>query len=156
MQSLIVKKGQIIQSKGDLHSKVYQVKSGLLRSYCLDEKGKEHIFQFAAENSLIADVNLPEEPCELFIDAIEDSIIQVHEKTEEMGMVDKNILRKRMKVLERRIIILLSAPAIERYEHFLAAYPHIVQRVPQRMIASYLGITPEALSKAKGERKKQK
>ncbi len=59
-------------------------------------------------------------------------------------------------MLQKRVIMLMSASAIERYEHFVETYPDIVQRVPQRMIASYLGITPEALSKVKGERKNKK
>ena len=54
-----------------------------------------------------------------------------------------------MEVLQKRIILLMSASAIERYEHFIETYPDIVQRVPQKLIASYLGITPEALSAAK-------
>lgn len=52
--------------------------------------------------------------------------------------------------------MLMSASALERYDHFVATYPDIVQRVPQKMIASYLGITPEALSKVKGERARGK
>jgi len=51
--------------------------------------------------------------------------------------------------------MLMSTKAIERYEHFIETYPDIVQRVPQRMIASYLGGIPEALSKVKGERRKK-
>lgn len=50
MKKFILKKGQILQRKGDLNSKVYQVESGLLRSYSIDEKGKEHIYMFAPEN----------------------------------------------------------------------------------------------------------
>ena len=52
--------------------------------------------------------------------------------------------------------MLMSASAIERYDHFIKTYPQIVQRVPQRMIASYLGITPEALSKVKSANIKNK
>lgn len=52
--------------------------------------------------------------------------------------------------------MLMSATAQERYEHFLQTYPSIVQRSPQRMIASYLGITPEALSKIRGQMAKKK
>jgi hypothetical protein len=61
-------------------------------------------------------------------------------------------LAKRISVLQNRVIRLMSASAIERYEAFLKTYPDIVQRVPQKMIASFLGITPEALSKAKGDK----
>ena len=60
-------------------------------------------------------------------------------------------LAKRLRVLQKRIVMLMSSAAIERYEHFIATYPSIIQRVPQRMIASYLGITPEALSRVRKE-----
>jgi hypothetical protein len=62
-------------------------------------------------------------------------------------------LLKRMNVLQKRVIRLMSASAIERYEDFTKTYPAIVQRVPQKMIASYLGITPEALSAVRSLRK---
>jgi hypothetical protein len=91
-------------------------------------------------------------PCELFIEAIEDSILIVSEKKETIQNVNVNSLIKRLETLQNRIIKLMSSNAIERYEHFIDTYPDIVQRVPQRMIASYLGITPEALSKAKGDK----
>ena len=68
---------------------------------------------------------------------------------------DSQKLLNRMVALQNRIIMLMSASAIKRYEHFVETYPDIVQRVPQRMIASYLGLTPEALSKVKGDRKRK-
>lgn len=148
MKTIKVKRKEIIQFKGDLNSKVYKVKSGLLRSYIIDEKGKEHIFMFAPEDWIISDHNGPSESCELFIDALEDSVVVQIEKESSNRMEPEKFI-KRMAVLQKRIILLMSATAIERYEHFVATYPNIVQRVPQRMIASYLGITPEALSNAK-------
>ena len=80
MKTIQVKKGQIIQREGELNSKAYIVKNGLLRSYTIDKKGKEHIFMFAPENWIIAESILPNEPTELFIDALEDSTIQVIDK----------------------------------------------------------------------------
>jgi hypothetical protein len=56
---------------------------------------------------------------------------------------------KRALVLQNRVLNLMSSPAIERYHEFLVIYPGVVKRVPQHMIASYLGVTPEALSLAK-------
>ena len=151
LKRIKVKKGEIIQSKGDLNTKAYSVISGLLRSYSIDEKGKEHIFLFAPEDWMIADSILDGKPADLFIDALEDS---------ELILFDKNLnieshttkLLKRLAVLQKRVIMLMSSTAIKRYEHFVETYPDIVQRVPQKMIASYLGITPEALSKVKKER----
>ncbi len=149
-----VRKGELLQRKGDLNSKVYHVKSGLLRSYAIDEKGKEHIFMFAPENWTIGDAQPKEKPCDLFIDALEDSevIVMVKDVSRESANVGAFI--KRLLVLQQRVIMLMSAPAIDRYEHFESTYPEIVQRVSQKMIASYLGVTPEALSKVKGNRQR--
>ena len=142
------KKSQILQHKGELNTKVFVVKSGLLRSYSIDEKGKEHIFMFAPEGWIMGDAVAPEAPAALFIDAIEDSTIIIKEKD---ALTEPNAqkLINRLEVLQNRIIMLMSAPAIDRYKHFINTYPDIVQRVPQKMIASYLGITPEALSNVK-------
>lgn len=151
MKRIEVKKGQILQRKGELNSKVYHVESGLLRSYAISDEGKEHIYMFAPEGWLIADNVAPEEECDLFIDAIEDSIVLQQEKRIE-GPHDFLKLMKRLKVLQKRVIQLMSASALQRYEHFIETYPDIVQRVPQKMIASYLGITPEALSNVRRKR----
>lgn len=151
-----VNKGQILQRAGDLNTKVYAVETGLLRSYTIDEKGKEHIFAFAHEGWTIADLCEITDPCELFIDALENSTVTVIEKEERKKQVDINTVVNRVFVLQKRVIMLMSASAIERYEHFAKIYPNIVQRVSQKMIASYLGITPEALSRVRKERSKAK
>ena len=148
LKEIIVKKGQILQHSGELNSKIYFVKSGLLRSYSIDKKGKEHIFMFAPENWTIADSVSPEKPCDLFIEAIEDSTITIREKKVENAKNTQSLIN-RISVLQKRVIMLMSSSAIERYEHFIETYSDIVQRVPQRMIASYLGVTPETLSAAK-------
>ena len=149
MKKITVKKGQVLQKEGDLNTKIFQVESGLLRSYFIDKKGKEHIYQFAPEKYIIADTTPNDEPCDLFIDCLEDSLIIQIEK--DYNSLSKNPLKlaKRLRVLQKRIVMLMSSAAIERYEHFIAIYPSIIQRVPQRMIASYLGITPEALSRVR-------
>ena len=150
-----ITKGEILQRKGEINTKIYIVKSGLLRSYAIDEKGKEHIFTFVPEGWVLADNVPPHLPGELFIDALEDTVAVVVEKGEE-DRPDMQKIVNRLGVLQKRIIMRMSATAIERYEHFIETYSDIAQRVPQRMIASYLGITPEALSKVKGERKKKR
>lgn len=77
---LTIKKGEVLQHKGKLNSKVYVVLKGLLRSYSRDEKGKEHIFMFAPEGWIIGDAVDQTTPTELTIDAIEDSELVVREK----------------------------------------------------------------------------
>lgn len=111
---------------------------------------------FAPEGWIIGDNALPNEPSELFIDALEDSIVLQREKDIKAVGHEAEKLVKRIGVLQKRVIMLMSATAIERYEHFVRTYPDIVQRVPQKMIASYLGITPEALSAVKSQKLKKK
>ena len=151
-------KGTIIQQKGDLNSKIYVVKKGLLRSYYVDKKGKEHVFMFGSEGWVVADACPDTEPCELFIDAVEDTeyTAWIKDPKRDANVQSFQPIIKRMLVLQRRTLMLMSASALERYEHFEATYPDILQRVPQRMIASYLGITPEALSKLKSKRMKER
>ncbi|RIJ42499.1 Crp/Fnr family transcriptional regulator [Pontibacter oryzae] len=155
MNKINVKKKQVLQIKGDLYSKAYIVESGLLRSYTIDETGKEHIFMFGPEGWIVTDYASGDEPCDLYIDALEDSVVIQIEKNTELDFDQKKII-KRIRVLQSRVIMLMSASAIDRYEHFISTYPTIVQRVPQYMIASYLGITPEALSAAKSQRLKSR
>ena len=157
-RTIQLKKGEIIQSKGELNSKLYLVKKGLLRSYTIDNKGKEHIFMFALENGTIGDATLPNQPCELFIDAIEASEVIVIEKNIKRDAKPETfkMVVQCMTDLQKRVLMLMSESAIDRYTHFEKTYPELLQRIPQRMIAAYLGITPEALSKIRGERAKKK
>lgn len=159
-------KGEILQMQGEISGSVYFVKSGMLRSYTIDKKGKEHIFMFAPENWLMSDGTSFDSPNALFIDVLEKAELEVISQKEFeltfMPLTNRTTentttsMAKRITVLQKRIIMLMSASAIERYEHFTETYPSISQRVPQKMIASYLGITPEALSKVKGEKARAK
>ncbi|TPN85183.1 Crp/Fnr family transcriptional regulator [Aquimarina algicola] len=154
MSKTRIKKGQLLQKTGQINTKIYLVKSGLLRSYAIDQKGKEHIFMFAPEDWIMTDSTPPNKSCELYIDALEDSEIMVIEKGKE-DEIDLQKILNRLNTLQQRIMMMMSATAIERYKHFIDTYPNITQRVSQRMIASYLGITPEALSKVKGKQKRK-
>ncbi len=157
-----VKKGEMLVSRGDLRHRVFYVRKGLLRSYTIDEKGKEHIYMFAPEAWVVGDLESVAEkkPTILYVDALEDTevevidedrLIKLKENFPELGSNEGDRLLRRIAVLQRRVIMLMSASAQDRYEAFLEKYPNLVQRVTQRMIASYLGITPEALSKIRGD-----
>jgi hypothetical protein len=111
---------------------------------------------FASENWIIGDNCEINVPCDLFIDAIENSVITVTDKEVSKQNSNNNSLFNRLAVLQKRIIMLMSSSAIERYQHFVETYPGIIQRVPQKMVASYLGITPEALSKVRGDKARTK
>jgi CRP-like cAMP-binding protein len=153
-----LKKGEFFQRQGEVAHLGAFVCKGFLRSYVIDNKGKEHIIQFAPENWWISDkLGMSKEAgATYFIDAIEDSEllttdIQGHltmlEKVPSYGASFQKGMQKRTAAKDIRIVHSLTSTAEERYNDFLATYPTIAQRVPQHMLASYLGITPETLSR---------
>lgn len=155
-QLKVYQKGDILQRAGDIKAPSFYVKKGLLRSYIIDEKGKEHIYMFASENWVIADLEAIEfqEPVQLFIDCLEETEVVIFDKdclfkegfSKEKTEENAQLLYRRMGKLQRRVLMLMSSSATERYHYFLKTYPELPNRVPQRMIATYLGITPQALS----------
>ncbi|MCX2573942.1 Crp/Fnr family transcriptional regulator [Pedobacter sandarakinus] len=154
-------KNEIIQYTGDINKNGFFVLKGLLRAYSIDAKGKEHILQFAPENWLISDRNnMNNEASIFFIDAIENTevIIMPNDFMEQAAMkvpclqpMHTKLLNNSIRFMQKRINMLLSATAEERYLDFIKLYPNLTLRVPQWMIASYLGITPESLSRVRKE-----
>lgn len=164
--SVTLKKGTLLQRPGDQKKMGYVVIHGLLRSYIIDSKGKEHNYMFAPENWIISDVESTEfeQPAVLYIECMEDAeVLPLKSPVLDTGnhhVIEPNerlrMLARRVAVLQRRVIMLMSATATERYKHFLETYPELVNRISQKHIASYLGITPEALSKLRRELTKAK
>jgi len=154
-------KNEIIQFKGDILKYGFFVGKGLLRSYSIDSKGKEHIIQFAPENWFISDRNqMHNEPSDFFIEAIEatESVIvpdnfmsEASKKVPCLLALNVTMLHNSIRFMQKRINMLLSATAEERYLDFIKLYPNLTLRVPQWTIASYLGITPESLSRVRKE-----
>jgi CRP-like cAMP-binding protein len=138
------------------------VEKGLLRSYVLEEDGKEHVIQFAPENWFIVDRSSVyfNDPSESYIEAIEDTEVvfigedfmcHAAEVSPDFGRYNDKLLHNHIRQLQKRITLLLSATAEKRYLSFIEMYPDLLLRVPQWMIASYLGITPESLSRVRKE-----
>lgn len=155
-----IKKGTKLSSPGDIRSNNYFVNQGLLRCFSVDEKGKEHIIQFAPEDWMISDRNsaIFNEPSIFYIEAIENTEVLIVPKDFFLSMQELlphilalNILmlHNSIRVMQKRINMLLSASAEERYLDFIKLYPNLTLRVPQWMIASYLGVTPESLSRVR-------
>jgi CRP-like cAMP-binding protein len=157
-----VKKNEILLRTGENCNHTFFVAKGLLRAYSIDENGKEHILQFAPENWLISDRStvLFNGVSEQFIDAVEDSEIILIESGffEKLAEISPSFqkfnmlaLNNHIRHLHKRINLLISASAEVRYLDFIKLYPDILLRVPQLMVASYLGITPESLSRVRKE-----
>ena len=153
-------KGEFLQREGEAAKYGAFVISGCLRSYKIDQKGKEHILQFAPENWWISEFEsaMRGESAHYFIDAIADSEILVSDFESQRRLMDevpafgKSFLegqQRRTAAKDHRIISSLSATAEERYLDFIKTYPSIAQVVPQHMVASYLGLTPETISRVR-------
>jgi CRP/FNR family transcriptional regulator, anaerobic regulatory protein len=150
--------GEFLQRAGDVTRYAAFVATGCLRNYVIDAKGKEHIVQFAPETWWLADSNSLSTgaPSTYFIDALEDSELLLIDAPSHLRLVEqvqgyaaafRTGLQKHAAAKDQRIVSSLSASAEERYLEFLRVYPSIAQRVPQNMLASYLGMTPETLSR---------
>ncbi len=149
---------EFLQRAGDVAKYAAFVANGCLRKYVIDAQGKEHIIQFAPETWWLADATSLANgtPSQYFVDAVEDTDLllidpQSHETIIEKvpGYADafRRGLQKHAAARDERIVSALSASAEERYTAFLNTYPSIATRVPQRMLASYLGVSPETISR---------
>jgi CRP-like cAMP-binding protein len=157
-----VKKGHVLLAEGGIAHHAYFVESGLLRLYSVDNQGKEHLLQFAPENWWLSDRNdlSSAEPSAYYIDAYENTTVVLLNQdfvqkaaaiSSAFRVFHDQILQRHINQLYHRVNMLIGASAKDRYLHFLQRYPNITQRVPQWMIASYLGIAPESLSRVRKE-----
>jgi len=123
----------------------------------IDNTGKEHILQFAPEGWFISDMDSAtnQKPTHIFIEAIEDSEVSFISSSNfiDFSNLERELLievsikyRNNLIATNKRIIGLLSATADQRYREFTDTYPTLTQRLPLKLIASYIGITPEYLS----------
>ena len=155
-------KGSILVREGDNPAHSFFVENGLLRQYSVDANGKEHILQFAPENWFmsIRESEFFNQSSPYFVEAIEDTevfLIDYHfvnklsTQDESFLKFSHRLLQTHILHLQKRIQMLQSASAETRYLDFIQVYPDILMRVPQSMVASYLGITPESLSRVRKE-----
>jgi len=153
-----LRKRQYLLQEGDPSRFITFVEKGMLRLYTVDEKGVEHIMQFAFEGWWIGDHYsfLTGEPSVYNIDAIEDCELLLLSRTAEEQLLQqvpkferffRILLQNSLIALQRRMVSSLSRTAEQKYQDLVQSCPTIPNRVPQHMMASYLGITPETLSR---------
>ncbi len=156
------RKRQYLVQQGDFTRHIFYIVKGCVRAFKSDDSGKEHIIQFGVEDWWIGDlaVVVTETPARLNIECLEDTeVIQIDKESHEQlyAAVPKFerffrlIIQNSFVATQNRLLSVMSQPAYERYSEFTERYPHIVQRVANHHIASYLGIAPESLSRLRKE-----
>lgn len=153
-----IRKKQYLLQEGDVCRFIAFIEKGALRQFSVDENGNERIIQFGLEGWTISDLYsfLTDEIATYNIDALEDAEVVLISKSAHQELllkVPKYETYTRLQItgayiaMQRRLTSIISSPVEERYSGFIELYPDIVQRVPQHMIASYMGLQPETLSR---------
>lgn len=158
-----LKKKAFVLTPGKLCKANYFVAKGLMRLYFISKKDIEQITQFALENWWITDYDSidSKRPSHFYIQAIEDTeVIVLDQPTEDeliaqipaFGHYLRLILQKAFTSAQRRMEMLNNMTDEERYRSFSSRFPDFNQRVPQYMVASYLGITPQFISRVRARK----
>lgn len=161
-QVMEVKKKQNILLDGEICKSMYFVLNGCLRKFFVNEKGVEQTTEFAVENWWITDTFAYEKQIksEFTIQAVERSTILVIDlETQEFLLQKHPVMERYFRMIyqrayaasERRIRYLYEMTREELYIHFSTQYPWFIQRIPQYLIASFLGFTPEYLSEIRAK-----
>lgn len=161
------KKRTLLLRQGEVCKFEAYIIKGCVKKYYIDQDGEEVILQFAVEDWWISDIGSfsEQKPSNLFIETMEDTEVlivdfeskqQLFRDIPKLERVFRIMMQRAYSVLESRFYAAIAHPAEARYLEFLKNYPSIPQRVPQQEIASFLGITPESLSRIKSNLFKRK
>jgi len=153
-----LRKRQYLIQEGDSVKYEHFVTKGCLRTYEIDEKGQEHVIQFAVEGWWTGDLHsfISGDPTTLNIDALEDCELEMvsrqaledlYLRVPKFERYFRILIQNAFISTNRRVLSIMKMPAADRYKAFIERYPDIEQRVPNHQIASYLGITAQSLSR---------
>jgi len=157
-----VRRRQFILAAGEICKHYNFVVEGCFKMYKVDEAAKEHNIMFAVEKQWITDIGSfhAEQPSQLYIEAIEPAeIIQIakpdllyfYSNHLKFNRTFRVIAEDQFVELQNRLLQTISTTAEERYTKFVQDYPHLINRLSNIQIASYIGITPEFLSRIKSQ-----
>lgn len=155
-----LKKHQFLIQEGNAVLHEFWILKGLLKTYIVDSDGKEHILHFAPEQHWTSDYFAfqYQQPAQLFVECIEDSsflCLQLADREHICNHVPAMANFFRIKsnrgyiALQQRILALLTETAEQRYNNLISKYPSLIQRVPKKLLAAYLGVSRETLSRLK-------
>lgn len=161
----LYRKRQYVLQEGDICNQYNFIVRGCLRMYKVDNKGNTYILQFAAENWWLGNIGSFHErtPSELNIDALEDTIVLqisydnlmlLYTNAPKFDRIFRVLIENSFVSLQKRLLQNISSTAEERYHSFLESYSDLSNRLPQTQIASFLGITPEFLSRLRNKQSK--
>jgi CRP-like cAMP-binding protein len=150
----------ILLNSGAICKHSYFVNSGILRSFNINDNIVEHVLSFACQGWWIGDMYslLSQKPGNLFIEVLEDAeVVLLSKENQELLYLEIPKLERFFRILtenslvanQERLMDNLSLTAEERFEKFCKKYPTLIQKIAQKQIASYLGVTPEYYSKMK-------
>ncbi|MBI1224456.1 MAG: cyclic nucleotide-binding domain-containing protein [Bacteroidetes bacterium] len=153
-----IRRRQYLLQDGDICRHYNFVLNGCLRMYLVDEKGTEHVLQFAIEGGWIADIGSlhTDQPSHFCIDALEptevlriakEDLIDLYVKHPAFDRYFRVLTENAFVGMQQRVMQNISSTAETRYLLFLEKYPHLFNRIPLVQIASFIGVTPEFLSK---------
>ncbi len=156
------RKRQYLLQEGDTCTQFNFIVSGCLRMYKVDDTGNIHIIQFASENWWIIDLGSfhSKIPSTLNIDALEntivlqinyDNLIKLYTQAPKFHQIFRVLIENSFIALQKRLLLNISSDSEEKYLSFLQTYSHLSNRLPQTQIASFLGITPEFLSRLRNK-----
>lgn len=163
----LYRKRQYVLQEGDVCNQFNFIVRGCLRMYKVDDKGDIHIIQFAAENWWLSNIGSfhDQKPSELNIDALEDTMVLqishenlllLYKTAPKFDRIFRVLIEKSFVSLQKRLLQNISSTAEERYFTFLQTYTDLSTRLPQTQIASFLGISPEFLSRLRNKQVKRK
>ncbi len=150
----------IILNAGEICKHSYFVNSGILRSFTINDNIVEHVLSFACEGWWIGDMYslLSQKPGNLFIEVLEDAEVvllskenqeELYHQIPKLERFFRIIVENSLVSYQERLMDNLSLTAEERFEKFCKKYPTLIQKIPQKQIASFIGVTPEFFSKMK-------
>ena len=162
LRTQTIKRKQLYLHRGEICSYSTFVVRGCLRGYTIDDNGLEHVLSFAPADWWIADMYsfISQEPAYLNIDALEDSVVlrlskenleKLYAEVPKFERYFRILVEKSLVAHQQRLLNNMTFTAEERYQEFCRLYPSLIDRLPQKQIAAYLGVSPEFFSRMRSK-----